>query len=461
MRKFKLMLVGLALVAGTGCDSLLGTEPRQSVSPEVALDNIIGIEGMVTSMYSRLQAIGHYGQSFVIAPEILADNAIINENPSGRYRNHETNNQGSHIGGWGAYTLINEANYVIASVDEVEAPVAQRARLRGEALTLRALSYHNLVKTYAYDPGHIVAGRNLGVIIRTTPTRVLTDSDFRPRSTVEEVYQLIEQDLLEAIPLLETHGNNNRRRITHGGAQALLARVYLHAGRWNDAVTAATAAMGNSAGARLAEAEEYASIFGAALNPEALFELAYNHLTESAGVNEAVSAIVTPAQWFDVIPSAELLALYDEDDARLGTYRTTAAGVTWNAKFNQHVGAWTDNMPVIRYSEVLLTRAEAYAESGDVANAMTDLNLLRANRGVEALTAASAQEAVDLILRERRMELAFEGHRWYDLKRKGMDIPKAAAAGGATVPYTDFRILAPIPQAQVDLNPNLVQNEGY
>jgi len=108
----------------------------------------------------------------------------------------------------------------------------------------------------------------------------------------------------------------------------------------------------------------------------------------------------------------------------------------------------------------LLMRAEAYAESGQTSLAQADLNALRAKRNAAPIT-ASGDALLEAIQDERRRELAFEGHRWFDLKRRGMDITKPAFGGNPTLPYTDFRILASLPNNQVQNNPMLVQNPGY
>jgi starch-binding outer membrane protein, SusD/RagB family len=157
---------------------------------------------------------------------------------------------------------------------------------------------------------------------------------------------------------------------------------------------------------------------------------------------------------------------FDEADARWAHYPVTTgaegqpAGIAYNNKWTESVGDNTDNTPVIRYAEVLLIRADAYAEAGQEDLARADLNQLRASRGVGPVDAAGPQ-LIGAILDERRRELAFEGHRWFDLKRRGMDIPKPVHSGLNPLPYTDYRVLAPLPSTQVQNNPELVQNPGY
>jgi hypothetical protein len=121
-----------------------------------------------------------------------------------------------------------------------------------------------------------------------------------------------------------------------------------------------------------------------------------------------------------------------------------------------------DNIPVIRVAEVILNRAEAFATPGspvfNEASALADLNRIITNRGLPAVTLTGAA-LYEEIINQRRLELAFEGHRFFDLKRLGRDLVKAPHYN--TVPFFDTRILAPLPQRELDGNKNLVQNPGY
>jgi hypothetical protein len=123
-----------------------------------------------------------------------------------------------------------------------------------------------------------------------------------------------------------------------------------------------------------------------------------------------------------------------------------------------------DNVTIIRTSEVLLNRAEAYARTNQLDKAVTDVNVIRTRAGLTALdyTTLNQQQVIDAVLLQRRLELAFEGHRWYDLIRLQQDVNKAAGSlASGTVAYTDFRILSALPTTEIDNNSNLKQNPGY
>jgi hypothetical protein len=455
------LLLTVTACALAGCD--LTVAPSVAVPPEVATDYISGVKSLLTSTYSRLQDPDSYGNEFMLLPDILADNARPSQPPIGQSRVAEYSNSiGSHLGDWeGSYVAINEANYTIASaLALVDKEPVLANRYHGEALFLRALFYFDLMRAYAYEPTRIANNWDVGVVLRLEPTRTAADADKRPRSKVEEVYVQIEKDLQQAITILTQHGTTNPYLATRGGAEALLAKVYLYWGKWSNAITQATAALSHTT-ARLAEPSEVAGMFAKAPNPESLFEVNYDAATETLWVNDCTACYTWPqGTWFAMWPSAELLALFQPGDARLALYPTTANGIRYVNKYTYARGSWTDNSPVIRYADVLLMRAEAYAESGQTALAQADLNALRAKRNAAPITATGAA-LINAIQDERRRELAFEGHRWFDLKRRGMDIVKPAYGSNPTVPFTDFRILAPLPNTQVQNNVQLKQNPGY
>ncbi len=459
---FSIIAVVTTLSFGfSACQGLLQTEPRQSVSSDIAISDITGLRALLISCYDGLQGAGYYGQRMFLGPDILADNVRLTNTNSNRYFQDRVNTPGTGMGNWGRYGTINSVNFVLTGIDGANTNQTEKSQIRGEASFLRGLLYFDLIRSHAYEPGRAVNNWTEGVIIRDTPTSDASQADFRARASVQEVYQFIERDLQQAIQLLPAGGN--RFRANRSAAQALLARVYLYWGRWAEAVRLATDAL-NTTSATLTNATTYPSAWRTAPNPEALFELSYVQATESLGSNESMQSLTTlvTGAWSDVVPTNELLSLYEPGDIRRALYLPgikAGESVFFIQKFTGARGPWTDNMPLIRVAELLLIRAEAYAESNQLEAGLADLNRLRASRQVSLVTASSGPELIDLILRERRLELAFEGHRWFDLKRKGRDITKAGLS--ATVPYADFRLLAAIPIAEVQLNTKLRQNPGY
>ncbi len=445
----------------TACEDLLETEPRTALSPEVALANVSGTEAILVSVYNRLLAQGAYGNSLFIIPDIMGD--VFVQRPGASRGNAPYNMTPGGTLGYYPYASVNEANYIIDGIGTLDAPQATKDRLLGSAYFLRALNYFNAVRSYGYEPNKAVSGWDRGVIMRDKPTKGLTDADFRARGTVTEAYQLIESDLQQAATLLA--GNTNVYYASPAAANGLLARVYLYWERWPDAEARATAAIGATSARLVTTAAAYEAAWSTTPNPESVFELNVSANTESVGVNESMASWVTPRQWGDFGINPQLVALFPAGDIRLSLLKTgTVSGIQlqYLDKWNAHKGNFAQNLPVMRVAELYLIRAEARAAQNNVAGGLADLNAIRSARGVPAVTAASSAALIDAIMLERRLELAYEGHRFYDQKRRGMDIARPSAIGGSGfLPYTDFRILAQWPTAQVNLNPLLQQNPGY
>jgi len=458
--KITLIVVGLFLV--TSCDGLLDTEPADAVSPEVAQENIAGIEAILTSVYNRLQSQWRFGREVTLGPDVLADNTDQHPITSGRYDGMAVNSQGSHITFWNtAYLTINEANFVIAGAEEIDGvPQSTRDRLRGEGLFQRGHAYFDLARNYGYEPGREVNGLTESAIVRTNPTRDLADADLRARSSNVEVYNQAISDLEEAATLLEA-GDRGVFFANYPAANALLARVHLYLENWQDAIDYADLALGATNVQLLdSEADFIANPFDQSPpNAESIYELNIDPVEESLGSNVGLCPYTNPRHWHDVTPSQNLLDIFDANDYRNHLFAEADDGFPYTLKWNCSTGNVDDNVPLIRIAELYLIKAEAHAELDQLTLALDNLEILQTARGLDPFVSNDKDEIIAEIMVERRRELNFEGHRFYDLKRRAMDIPKQA--GATTVPYTDFRILAPIPQSEADNNPQLNQNPGY
>lgn len=460
--KFKkgILLVAVLAMPLSSCEDLLNTEPRTALSPEVALANVSGAEAILVSVYNRLLGQGAYGNQIFLYPDIQAD-VFVQRTGASRGNGQYFMTPGGTFGYY-PYAAINEANFIIDGIATLEAPAATKNRLLGSALFLRALNYFVAVRSYGYEPNKAVNGWDLGVQMRTKPTKGLTDANFIPRGTVTEAYQLMESDLKQAVTLLA--GNTNVYYASPAAANALLARVYLYWEKWAEAEAAATAAITASPARMTSTAAAYTAAWSTYPNPESVFELNVNATTESVGVNESIASWVSNRQWGDFQVNPELLALYPNGDIRTSIIKQGAISgqtITFIDKFNAAKGNYAQNLPVIRVPELYLIRAEARAEQNNTTGGLADVNAIRTARGIPTVTAANKQALIDAIYLERRLELAYEGHRFYDLKRRGLPIARPSLVGTGAIPYTDFRILAQWPTSEVSLNPLLKQNPGY
>jgi hypothetical protein len=449
------------------CDDFLSLRPRTTLSPQVALSDSAGYQALLFSSYRRIHEFGYYGQRMNIAPDVLADNLVI-VNRTGRYEQESVNAVGSHVDIWTnrVFKIINDCGEIIKGVDGITASASFKARVKAEALVLRSLVIHDLLRVYSYEPNQIQNGFNKGIVMRLEP--LTGPAEPKARSTVQECYTQIKTDLQSAITLLAPLGNVSfPYRINAAAARALLARVLLYEGSYADAATMADAAL-SSATATLSTAANYATSFNTIPNPESFFEVEVRQTDWSTvdGVNNSMHSLtmdlITGSQ-FVVGASPDLLNAYENGDVRKTLWVNRGVNRERSSKWSGEKlsqGAYLENISIIRYSEVLLISAEAKARSGNEAGARTALSTLRTNRGLAAVPdATSGQTLIDLILNERRVELVLEGHRFFDLKRLGLPITKPAPT--LPVPINDFRVLARIPVIELQYNPALEQNPTY
>lgn len=486
---FKYMML-LSIVFFISCKDLIEVNPRQSVDTATALNSQENINAAITDVYVSLKSADMFGRDLFSTTEALGDDSRIINRAGGRYVNQSTNVINNHIGGWATYyTAINKANLILTALQadaaktdkEAIFPKARNAELEGELKFLRALFYFNLARTYAFEPKAIIAAIDKGgVPILLTGVNQVSDVTYPARPSVDAVYTQIYADLTDAVAKTPTTGGPNRA--TKAAANALFARVALYNEDWANAIKYSTDALAGGVG-RFVGPSEYVAAWRASSHPESIFEVLFQTRQENIGVNESVQSAYTsigtvaeatalaaarptvlpPASgWGAVVPTAALLALYDSTDVRKGLYQLglnrSNVVATECTKFLGRSGiVYMDNLPVIRISELFLIRAEAYAKQDKITESLADINRIRTRAGIATSTAATSAALLTEIEKQRRLELAFEGHRWFDLKRNKKDVIKTTG----NVPYGDTRILAPLPVSEILVNPKLVQNAGY
>jgi hypothetical protein len=475
MKKICYNLLQVIVLGGflmmTACDSLIEVNPRQSIDAGTALNSRETVSAAVSNIYSYLKSVNLYGRNLLPTAEALADNVRIINRAGGRYNNEGANALNAHIGGWNTYyAAINECNLVLKALPNLNADEAFKTGIEGQVKALRALYYFNLMRIYAYDPKVAVTAVNKGgVPLLLSGVNDITQITYPARETIDNVYTQIYADLTDAVAKAPTTGGPNL--MTQAAAQALFSVVALYNEDFTNAVNYATQALASTA-VRFSTKDEYIAGWRLASHPESVFEVLYKIASENIGVNESIQSaystrvsLTTNALggWGAIVPTTAFLNLMDAADVRKSLYQTgiLRSGVTATecTKFLGKTGTlYMDNVPVIRSSELYLIRAEANARGGlDEAKAREDVNKIRVRAGLTEVDATlSGTALVNEILLQRRIELAFEGQRWFDLKRLGRDVVKTT-----TIAYTDARILAPIPNSEILVNPNLVQNAGY
>ena len=438
------------------CDSPLDTNPTTEIDAGTALTSKRGIDLAINGAYRGLQSGSLYARVELAFSDMYADNL----NYTGTFTGDREVSvrailpSNGEVGGiWSAsYSGISRVNYILDALPDVsDMTDAQRATARGEMLWLRGVYYHLLAKYYG------------GVPLVDKPTATVDSATINvSRASRDETYAFIVKDLEEASTLLSATRVNGRA--TKGAADALLARVYLEIGDNTKARDKATLLINNTSYRLLP-------------NFNSLWDLSSKNSTESIyEVQFTTTNSNSAAFWFaptvlggrlgfaptsGPLPPAGagnvgLIDAFEPNDARRAASIATGpapGNQRYAFKFRQ-IGPGTDNIPVLRLAEQYLIRAEANARLGaPAATVQADINVIRNRAGLGNTTATTQQGLLDAILQERRVELAFEGFRFMDLRRHG----KAQLLLGISAE----KLLWPLPQSERDVNPNLAQNPGY
>lgn len=435
-----------------GCASKLDVKPIDDVDAITAVQTSSDVEALLTGGYDSMTDGDLLGGNLQRDAELMADDGDIEWGgtfvaPGEIFvKNILKNNNQAEATWLAGYRTINISNTVLANLGVVAA--AKKSRVEGEAKLIRAWMHFELVRQYAktYQDGSPTS--NLGVPVVTTPTSKITDASFTKRNTVEEVYQAVIADLTSAEALLPAKNGFFTNKFT---AAALLSRVYLMQGKYADARQAAH---------RVITSGSYSltSTFGEAFNNKtnSTEDVFATQGTDQDFVNELNTFFASSSNKGrgDITVNDQHLESYDTPDDRGKFFYE--AGDIFTAKWANRIG----NISLIRLSEMYLTRAEGNFRTGGIPvgpSPLEDINRLRTRARANPSTTINLTS----ILKERRFELAFEGHRIHDIKRNKQTISKKNANGTKTWTFDSPKLVFPIPLREIDANKNLVQNEGY
>ncbi|MCE7063392.1 RagB/SusD family nutrient uptake outer membrane protein [Dyadobacter sp. CY343] len=432
----------------------------------------------LASAYASLQLNGQYGQYYAVS-EIPSDDSrpvlsgsVIDQDEFDKFYLRSTNPYLNTRWADG-YKGIYRTNVILSRIDAISMNADLKKQYIGESKFLRALMYFNLVRIFGDVP----------LILEEI---VDTEDGYRyNRTPAAEVYAQIIKDLGEAeLALPATYTSSDLGRATRGAAQALLGNVYLTQHRYAEAASKLKLVVDSGIYALL---PKYADVFSPANKngKESVFEVQYKKGLSPLKGNGLGSTYAPANSGNSVIqfggdgnnePTADMVQAYEPGDNRkdvsLGTFYINSIGQRIDQNFiRKYDDAPTvkydsdDNFPVLRYADVLLMYAEALNEAGNVPDALTLLNMVRARAGISNKQISSKEDMRLALEQERRVELAFEGHRWFDLVRTGRALPilnAKASAIGITTKLTEKNLVFPVPQSQIDINPALIkQNEGY
>ncbi len=467
MKKYLLLLIILA--SFTSCENQLDTFPTSSVAADAAFRNEGDFSNAVRGAYRAMLSGSYYGgdlQGF----DAATDNLLISQ--EGRFsqqtRHDWAYNPNSGFGGYmaQAYRVIQNTNFILLNIDVLENG-AFKNNVKAEALAIRALAHFDIARYFAKIPTQSSdAGASLAMPYVTEP-----DVNALPaRITVTEYYANLVLDLTEAATLI--NADNGKFQIGKNAVNGILANVYLHMGKYQEAVDAASSVT-TVVGARA----NFVGIWNDTQTDDVIFKLQNDNITNvTLGVpyNQTAGGIKS-----EYVPDYAFFQQYDATDIRKAAYFETSlfAGNNYNHVKKWYSSTTTTSLGVVdakilRASEVQLIKAEALAELGQDGPARTALDAVRSKRYTGFTVGSEVGSALKAaIAKERRLELAFEGSRFSDLKRKGIAITRSdfghfadgsgVPAVNKNLPVGDFHFQAPIPVGEMNLNPNMVQNPGY
>ncbi|QRR01282.1 RagB/SusD family nutrient uptake outer membrane protein [Dyadobacter sandarakinus] len=477
--KLKNIALASLVALSAGCSDFLDLSPKDAANVGNFYRNAADMQAALTAAYGMLAAPGEYGYAYYNVSEVRSDNTM-NWEGGGNLPDAEldqfkmsSTNEIIRLMWVDTYRGILACNAVLDHIGNAQMDDALRQRFIGEAKFLRALMYFNMVRTFGDVP------------LVLSETKSVDEGYGQARMPQAEVYAQIIADLADAaVKLPASYTGADVGRATRGAAQSLLGKVYLTTHDYTKA-SATLKEVINQGTYKLLD--DYAALWPAANanNEESIFEVQFKKGGTGTGSsfynnfaprNSGSSVIQVGFASGRNIPTTDLINAYEPADTRKAA--SLAEGYTDNItgkfvadpytlKYRDTPFAEADadnNWVVIRYADVLLMYAEAANEvsNGPTAEAYAAINAVRKRAKLAVLPAGLSKSAFALAVEhERQVELAFEGHRWFDLVRTGREVAVMNAHFKAPV-VADFNAVFPIPQTQIDVNPaGIRQNPGY
>ncbi len=451
MKKYKYttILISFLTLFVVGCDDNLNIKPEQEISADDAVKTVANVHKILINAYGVARSNLSYGGGIALASELIANDGDIYWNGTyvqpGEYNEKAIVTDNSFVADiWlNGYEISNHANIVLDNL-AVISDASDKDVTEGEAKFLRGLAYFDMARLFSkpYVSGEVNSQLGVPIVLKAVlnPSQI----EFPARNTLEEVYTQVIADLNDAYTLLPA---TNDIFATKYSAAALLARVYLEKGDYVNARNMANIVI-NDSGATLTTS--FAKAFNNSENSsEDLF--AWQVTSQDADTNDfnvfwAGSDFGGRSGNPDINIETQHWDIYDDaNDERAGFFYEADYWCTtkWKSQFA--------NIPLLRLAEMYLIRAESNSRLGTIIglSPVNDINMLRKRSG------ATQFLTIDLaiILMERKRELSFEGFALFDAKRLQQNI--------GSLPYNANNLILPIPLREMDVNKNLIQNDGY
>lgn len=456
------LIIAAAFIGFSSCKKDLNLQPNDTFNESNAFVSLADIQLGTNEAYARY---GSYANEMYVSA-LLSDEAKLGADNAGQgaltYRYQSGSSSGDLSGSWvGNYSSIDQVNRIFKYIPTITVTPAEEPRLavlQAQLTALRGIAYFHLLQSYSknYDAADT---RGVPIVLEPSPL------GQPARNTMSEVMDRIETDLATAKAALPavTAGTFTDTVMNKINVAAFQARVALYKRDYDAAITFSSEVI-NSGIKPLVSGSDFSDIWNDFNDYETLFRIRY-------ATSTAIGSLwTTTGSSIYIAPSDKLVASYDASDIRKAAYiGTTGAGNNYvNKFFVSSRGGRVVDMKACRISEMYLIRAEAYAKRAtpDLTAGAADLNLLRSNRifGYTNETFASAATLIDAVLNERFKELAFEGFRFFDLKRNNLPVARLAsdaASAWQNLAASSYLFVLPIPSDEMLANSNMVQNDGY
>lgn len=439
----KIIVLVMVLMTVMSCNTL-EVEPQNSIPADGAFQTKSDINRGILGAYASFQNFSYYGRIYNIYADLASDNLLHPIDATATDNAEVDNNSilpenGFVSGMWNScYDGINVANNVITKVPTIaDMTEDERNEALAELYFIRALNHFNLLNYFGSVP------------LKLTPTVGVGDLDA-PRDPISTVYAKIIEDLTFASVYLPASGD--KIRASKYAAKALLARVYLYKKDYLQAVAMATDVIDNGGYTLL---ENYASIFADDESAESIFEIYFSQTERNRIAEYNFPKSLNGRR--EVGPTESILTAYEPNDERYAASIAFAGTDAYAIKYDD-LSLGADNVIVIRLGEMYLIRAEANANlNGDINAIKNDINTIRQRANLNTTTATTYPQLQTAIEKERRVEFAFEGQRWFDLVRTGRAIEVLPNV------TSNDQTLFPIPSSEIQTNnsPGMIQNPGY
>ncbi|QSW89392.1 RagB/SusD family nutrient uptake outer membrane protein [Flavobacterium endoglycinae] len=371
-----------------------------------------------------------------------------------------------------SYDIINQTNLLLEFVDALpDATEAEKNLIKAHALTIRAYTHFLLSEVYSQNYGYTEDASHLGIVYNTQS--ITKGIQYPARETAANTYALIINDIETALPLYSNTELLNGPAYSYFNSmstKALLARVYLSKKDWQNAYDTANDVITNS-GVTLTNAADYISQWEQSDLPisEVLLEFSIpkNAAGDVGGSLSSIFGYTSETSYNSYVASEDLLNLYESTDLRRQLFlqqplSTLVEGnqvkkdYYFTKKFQGNAG-----YTAFRLTEQYLIRAEAAIALNRLEEAKTDINTIRSRANATALN--STDNLNEILFLERRKELCFEGHLFFDIARNKKDVTRndGCISLSCAMTYPSLKYVLPIPRRNINLNPNLKQNESY